>query len=167
MCASTECTFSVVCELAWRWLDEPEHVARFVDRQLFVVFWLNTMILLIFRTLRINPPPRLITNVRFFLQFPPSFCSDSPKYPLHGGLSITTLLGASRRFFWKRRVWLRSDLRRRYLVEVRNLNDTLERCQNCMSYDLTLFLFMNSLQNATLVPSLSRLFLPFFVFMTT
>jgi hypothetical protein len=30
----------------------------------------------------------------------------------------------------------------------------IQRCQNCLSYGLTLFLFMNCLQNATLAPSI-------------
>jgi len=29
-CTSTECTFSMVCEVAWWWLNEPKHVARFI-----------------------------------------------------------------------------------------------------------------------------------------
>ena len=34
------------------------------------------------------------------------FCSDSPHYNLQGSLGITTLLGASRRFYRKRRFWM-------------------------------------------------------------
>jgi len=163
MCTSTECTFSVVCELAWWWLDEPQHVARFINNYLLCSDWIEWF--WYFAHYALTPCPVLLQMYASSFNPHPSFCSDSPKYPLHGGLSITTLLGASRRF-WKRRVWLRSDLRRRCLVEVRNLNDTIQRCQNCLSYDLTLFLFMNSLQNATLAPSLSRL-LSFFVFMSS
>ena len=49
-----------------------------IYKQLFVVFRLNRMIL-IFRTLCINPLPRLITNVRFFLQSPPLFLQRQSK----------------------------------------------------------------------------------------
>ena len=31
LCTSTECTFNMVCELAWWWIDEPKHVSRFID----------------------------------------------------------------------------------------------------------------------------------------
>ena len=44
---STECTFSMVYELAWWWLDAPKHVARFIRimmTKLFVVFRLNIII---------------------------------------------------------------------------------------------------------------------------
>jgi hypothetical protein len=55
-------------------------------------------------------------------------------------------------------------------VEVRNLNDRvsdIQMCQNCLSYGLMHYLFMNCLQNATLAPSSSRLFLYLFVFLTS
>ena len=58
-------------------------------------------------------------------------------------------------------------LRRVYLVEARNFNDSLRHSEvSKLSYGLTRFFFMNCLQNATLAPSLSRLFLPLFVFLT-
>ena len=37
---------------------------------------------------------------------PSPSCGDSPQFQLQGGLSITTLFGASRRFTWKIKVWL-------------------------------------------------------------
>jgi len=30
VCTSTEYAFNIVCELAWWWLNEPKHVARFI-----------------------------------------------------------------------------------------------------------------------------------------
>jgi len=57
------------------------------------------------RTLRIYPLPVLFQM--YASSFEPYSCSDNPQYQLQGGFNITSLLGASRRFFWKR-VWLRS-----------------------------------------------------------
>ena len=53
-------------------------------------------------------PPRPSYSKCTLLPSIPPFCSDSPQYHLQDSLSITTLVGASRRFFRKRRFWLRS-----------------------------------------------------------
>lgn len=55
------------------------------------------------------PPPPSYSKCTLLPSIPPSSsCSDSPSYQLQGTLSITTLLGASGRFFSMRSVWLRS-----------------------------------------------------------
>ena len=59
-------------------------------------------------TTHLPPPPSYSKCTLLPSIPPPSFCSDSPQYHLQGRLSITTLLGASRRFFRKRRFWLPS-----------------------------------------------------------
>jgi len=60
------------------------------------------------RTLRIYPPSsfRLISYVRFFLQSLPLLPQRQSTVSPPGQLSMTTLLGASQSFFWKRMVWM-------------------------------------------------------------
>ena len=109
------------------------------------------------RTQRIYPPSRLIPNVRFFLQSLP-LLQRQPPVSTSGRLE---LFGASRRFSWKIKVWLRSaDLGVAiwwkcaiWTTELATFRDVETVCPMA-SY-------------GTFAHSSSRLFSPLFVFLTS
>ena len=91
------------------------------------------------RTLRIYPPSRLTPNVRLFLQSLP-LLRRQPAVSTSGRLEYYDVVwGLTKVHLKDKGLVVVSRFRRRYLVEVRNLNDRvsdIQRCQNCLSYGL-------------------------------
>ena len=85
------------------------------------------------------PPSRLIPNVRFFLQSLPLLQRQS-LVSTSGRLEYYDVVwGLTKVLLKEKGLVAVSRLRRRYLVEVRNLNDRvsdIQGCQNCLSYGL-------------------------------